>query len=126
MATKPETIDEYIAGFPEAVQAILQKIRATIMRALPEAEETISYAIPAFKLEHGFIYFAGYKHHVSIYPAPREHEAFKAALAGYKGGKGTVQFPLDQPVPYPLIARIATFRMQAAREKAAHKKATKA
>lgn len=122
MAAKPQTIDEYISGFPEATQAVLQKIRATIKKAAPQAEETISYAIPAFKQAGGLIYFAGYKHHVSIYPAPREHETFKEVLAAYKGGKGTVQFSLDHPVPYPLIARIVKFRLQQLKEKATPKR----
>lgn len=122
MTAKPQTIDEYIAGFPEATQAVLQKIRATIKKAAPQAEETISYAIPAFKQEGMLIYFAGYKRHVSVYPAPRGHETFKEELAAYKGGKGTVQFPLDHPVPYPLITRIVKFRLQQLKEKAMQKR----
>lgn len=125
MTAKPETIDAYISGFPEATQAVLQKIRATIRKAAPGAEETISYAIPAFRLNGGYIYFAGYKHHVSLYPAPREEPSFKETLAAYKGGKGTVQFPLDQPVPYPLIARIVRFRLKQTKQKKPQHKAAK-
>jgi uncharacterized protein YdhG (YjbR/CyaY superfamily) len=109
---KPESIAAYMDLFPEATQKILQKIRQTIKKAAPEAEETISYAIPCFKLKGQFlIYFAGYKNHVSVYPAPRGETLFKKELADYKGGKGTVQFPLDKPIPYELITRIVHFRM---------------
>jgi uncharacterized protein YdhG (YjbR/CyaY superfamily) len=105
------TIDEYIATFPDDVQKILQKIRQTIKKAAPKAEETISYQIPTFKLNGSYlIYFAGYKKHVSVYPAPRSEKEFKKELAGYEGGKGTVQFPLDQPIPYELISRLVKFR----------------
>ena len=105
-------IDEYIAGYPEDVQQILEKIRATIKAVAPEAVEAISYGVPCFRYKGDLIYFAGYKNHVSIYPAPRGHEEFKAELSAYKGGKGTVQFPLDKPMPYELVRRIAEFRMQ--------------
>ena len=104
-------IDEYIATFPDEVQKILQKIRQTIKKVAPKAEETISYRIPTFKLNGTYlIYFAGYKKHVSVYPAPRGDKEFKKELAGYEGGKGTVQFPLDQPIPYDLISRLVKFR----------------
>jgi len=106
----PQSIDEYIAGFPADVQPILQKVRATIQKAAPAAEETISYQIPTFKLNGYLIYFAAFKNHVSVYPAPRGAEAFKEELSAYKGGKGTIQFPYDKPVPYGLIARIVKFR----------------
>jgi uncharacterized protein YdhG (YjbR/CyaY superfamily) len=105
------SIDEYIATFPDDVQKILQRIRKTIKKAAPKAEETISYQIPTFKLNGSYlIYFAGYKKHVSVYPAPRGEKEFKQELAGYEGGKGTVQFPLDQPIPYDLISRLVKFR----------------
>ena len=108
------TIDEYIAGFPEATQKSLNKIRATIRRVIPKAEETISYGIPTFKINGRYvIYFAGYKNHVSVYPAPRGNPEFKKELADYKGGKGTVQFPLDKPLPLELVTRITKFRLQA-------------
>jgi uncharacterized protein YdhG (YjbR/CyaY superfamily) len=94
-------INEYISGFPESVRGILEALRATIKEAVPGAEETISYAIPAFKLKGRIlIYFAAFKNHIGLYPAPRANEAFKKELSGYKGGKGTVQFPLMNPFLY--------------------------
>lgn len=110
--TPPQNIDAYIIGFPEAVQEILEKIRVMIHEMAPEAEETISYGIPSFTLNGYLVHFAAYKKHISIYPAPRGIEQFKDELAGYAGGKGTVQFPLDQPIPYDLIRRIVAFRIQ--------------
>lgn len=108
---KPKSVDEYIAGFPAETQKALKLIRATIRKAAPEAEETISYAIPAYKLDGKvLIYFAGYKNHASVYPAPRGKDEFKKELAAYKGGKGTVQFPLDKPIATDLIKRIVRFR----------------
>ncbi|HEY9342031.1 MAG TPA: DUF1801 domain-containing protein [Hanamia sp.] len=119
-------INEYIAGFPESVQGILEALRATIKEAAPGAEETISYAIPAFKLKgRMLVYFAGFKNHIGLYPAPRGNEAFKKELSGYKGGKGTVQFPLNEPIPLPLVAKIVKFRAKENLEKAkASSKAT--
>jgi uncharacterized protein YdhG (YjbR/CyaY superfamily) len=107
----PEDIDEYIAGFPSDVQKILQRIRKTIRKAAPAAEEAISYAIPAFKLNGNLVFFAAYKNHISVYPAPRGAPQFKKELTHYAGGKGTVQFPLDQPVPFDLITRIVKYRV---------------
>jgi uncharacterized protein YdhG (YjbR/CyaY superfamily) len=106
-----EDIDEYIAGFPKDVQAILEKIRMTIRKAAPDAEETISYQIPTFTLEGSYlVYFAAFKKHIGLYPAPRGNEMFKDELSAYEGGKGTVRFPLDKPIPYSLITRIVKFR----------------
>jgi uncharacterized protein YdhG (YjbR/CyaY superfamily) len=117
-ATKPNNINEYIAGFPKDTQKILKQIRATIKKAAPGAEETISYAIPTFKLKgRDLVYFAGYKNHIGLYPAPRGNEAFKKELSVYKGGKGTVQFPLDKPMPLNLITRIVKFRIKENLEK---------
>ncbi len=110
--TAPQNIDEYITGFPSDVQKILEKIRRTIRKAAPDAEEAISYQIPAFKLKGNLIFFAAYKRHIGLYPAPRGSEEFKEELAGYEGGKGTVQFPLDKPIPYDLISRITKFRVK--------------
>ena len=121
--TKPNNIDEYIAGFPKETQKILEQIRATIKKAAPDAEETVSYAIPTFILKGQYlIYFAGYKNHIGLYPAPRENEAFKKELAVYKGGKGTVQFPLDKPMPLDLITKIVKFRIKKNLEEAKKKK----
>lgn len=112
-AVKPDDINEYIAQFPKETQKVLEQIRAAIKKVIPDAEETISYAMPTFKLNKEYIiYFAGYKNHVSLYPAPRGAEEFKEELAHYKGGKGTIQFPLDKPIPLKLITRITKYRLQ--------------
>lgn len=104
-------VDEYISRFPSDVQKTLEKIRTTIRKAAPKAEETISYQIPAYKLNGKIlIYFAGFTKHISVYPSPRQAREFKKELSAYKGGKGTVQFPLDRPIPYDLITRIVRFR----------------
>jgi uncharacterized protein YdhG (YjbR/CyaY superfamily) len=106
------TIDEYIAEFPAETQAALQRVREIIRAAAPDATETISYAIPTFDLggKH-LVHFAGYEHHVGFYPIPSGMEAFKTELAAFKQGKGSVQFPLDQPLPEDLIRRIVEFRV---------------
>ncbi|MDX1435844.1 MAG: DUF1801 domain-containing protein [Anaerolineales bacterium] len=109
----PKTIDEYISRFPGDVQEMLEKVRTTIKEAAPEAEETISYKIPAFNLKGRYlVYFAGYKKHISVYPAPIGAAEFKDDLAAYASGKGTAKFPLDKPIPFGLISRIVKFRMQ--------------
>jgi len=115
----PTNIDEYIATFPDDVQKILRKIRLTIRKAAPDAEEKISYQIPTFTLHGNLIYFAAFKKHVSVYPAPRGNAAFRDELSSYEGGKGTVRFPLDKPVPYDLITRITQFRVADNMERAA-------
>lgn len=115
----PRNIDEYIAGFPNEVQQILEKIRLAIRKAAPDAEETISYRIPTFTLAGSYlIYFAAYKEHIGLYPAPRGHERFKQELSAYEGGKGTIRFPLDKPIPFGLIRRIVKFRAKANLERA--------
>ena len=121
-AKPPKTIDEYIAGFPDDVQAKLKKIRATIAAAAPGAEEKIGYGIPAFTLDGNLIYFAGFKKHLSLYPAPRSAPEFKDELARYEGGKGTVQLPLDKPIPFGLISRIVKFRVKENQAKAKAKR----
>ena len=106
------TIDEYIADFPPEVQVVLQKIRRAIQRAAPKAEEVISYQIPAFKLNGKvLIYFAAFKKHVSVYPAPRTAPEFKDELAQYKGGKGTIQFPVGHRIQFDLIRRMVKFKI---------------
>ncbi len=107
----PENVDEYIASFPAATQVLLQQIRATIKAAAPMAEEKISYAMPTFVLNGNLIHYAAYKNHIGLYPAPQGIEAFKEELAGYKGAKGSVQFPINQPIPLDLIARITAYRV---------------
>ncbi len=106
------TIDEYIAGFPPEVQEILQQIRATIKAAAPGAEETINYAIPTIVLKGNLVHFAAYEEHIGFYPTPTGMEAFKGELSSYRGAKGSVQFPLDEPIPYDLIRRIVEFRVR--------------
>ncbi len=119
-------VDEYIASQPEAVQGILGRVRSAIRKAVPEAEEVISYKIPAYKLPRGVVlYFAGWKQHYSLYPATkRVVAAFKDELAPFDVGKGTIRFPLCQPVPVGLIGRIAKFRAKevAEREKRAQRR----
>lgn len=117
--TAPKDIDEYIAGFPNDVQEILEKIRMTIRRAAPDAEETISYQVPTFTLKGKYlVYFAAYKKHVGLYPAPRGIEKFKKELSVYEGGKGTVRFPFDKPIPFDLISKIVKFRVEKNLERA--------
>ncbi len=117
------SVDQYIATYPEDVQAILQRVRSAIRMAVPGTEETISYQIPTYKL-HGIavIYFAGWKRHYSLYPAT-DHlvEAFRDELAPYDISKGTIRFPLSQPVPVKLIGRIAKFRAKEAAERLGEK-----
>ena len=110
---KPSTIDEYIALFPSDVKTILEKTRQTIKKAAPTAEETISYQMPTFKLNSkNLVYFAAFKHHLGFYPVPSGITAFKKELSVYKQGKGSVQFPLDQPIPYDLVTKIVRFRVK--------------
>ena len=109
---KPTTIDEYIALYPPEIQHILNAMRETIRRAAPEAGEKIGYGIPTFTLHGNLVHFAAFKDHVSFFPDPRGIEQFREELAGYKLSKGTIQFPLDQPIPYDLIYRITRFRRE--------------
>jgi uncharacterized protein YdhG (YjbR/CyaY superfamily) len=117
----PTSIDEYIAGFPPEVQEILEKIRATIREAAPEAEETIKYRMPTFTLNGNLVHFAAFKKHIGFYPVPTGIEKFKKELSVYAGGKGSVQFPLDEPIPYDLINSIVRFRTEENLRKAAGK-----
>ena len=113
MATKPNNIDEYIAGFPKDVQKVMEEVRATIKKAAPGVEEKISYAMPTFTLNKNYlVYFSGFKNHIGLYPAPVGFEEFKEDLSIYKTGKGSVQFPLDKPMPLKLITKIVKFRMK--------------
>ncbi len=107
-----QTIDEYIAGFPEDIREILEKVRETIRRAAPEATEKISYQMPTFYLNGNLVHFAAFKKHIGLYPAPSGVEAFQEELAPYVKAKGSIQFPLDKPIPCDLIARITAFRVQ--------------
>jgi uncharacterized protein YdhG (YjbR/CyaY superfamily) len=110
--SQPRDIDEYIALFPPDVQAILQKIRTIIHAAAPEAQEAISYAMPTFKQHGNLVHFAAFKKHIGFYPTPSGTEHFQEQIAGYKAAKGSIQFPLDQPMPYDLIGEIVRFRVQ--------------
>lgn len=111
--TIPKMVDDYIAGFPDSIQASLLKMRATIKRAAPGAKETISYGIPTLKLNGPLIYFAGFKSHVSIYPMTTTiRKQFKKELSPYLSGKGTAKFSYDKPIPYPLITQIVKFRVK--------------
>ncbi len=118
----PKNTDEYIAGFPEDKAEILEKFRATIKKAAPQAEEVISYSIPAFKFNGLLVWFAGHSKHVGFYPRVSAIEAFKKELSMYKGAKGSVQFPFDKPMPLALVARIVKFRVKENLEKDKKKK----
>lgn len=119
---QPKDIDGYIAGFSPEVQVILQRIRMTIHAAAPGAKEAISYQMPTFTLHGNLVHFAAFKHHIGFYPTPSGTERFQEALSRYKGGKGSVQFPLDQPIPYDLIEEIVKFRAAENTTKAANKR----
>lgn len=120
--TTPQTIDDYIAGFPPDVQGILEKIRMIIRQAAPEAAEAIKYQIPTFTLQGNLVHFAAFKKHIGFYPTPTGTEKFQEALSIYESGKGSVRFPLDKPIPYDLITDIVRFRVQESLEKAAVKR----
>lgn len=111
MTTKPNTVDEYITYFSKDLQNILEQIRLAIKKAAPEAKESISYAMPAYKLNgRPLVYFAGYAKHIGFYATPTGHTKFSKELSKYKQGKGSVQFPLDN-VPFNLIEEIVKFRV---------------
>jgi uncharacterized protein YdhG (YjbR/CyaY superfamily) len=106
------TIDEYIASFPEEIQKYLKEMRRTIKKAAPEATETISYAMPTYKLNGNLVHFAAFKNHIGFYPASSGIEAFKEELSMYKGAKGSVQFPVGCKLPSDLITKIVKYRVQ--------------
>ncbi len=111
--TAPKTIDEYIAAFPNDVQEILEKIRRTIRKAAPDAEETIKYQMPTFTLKGNLVYFAAFKRHIGFYPPTSTGSAkFKKELSVYEGAKGSLKFPLDKPIPFGLISKIVKFRVR--------------
>jgi len=109
---KPDSIDEYIATSPEAVRRILEQVRATIRSAAPDATETISYGIPTYFLNGNLVHFAGFGKHVGFYPTPSAISAFRKQLQRYPSAKGSVQFPLDAPMPLELIEEIVRFRVR--------------
>ncbi|MNK16443.1 hypothetical protein D3C87_346080 [compost metagenome] len=122
MTNKPNNINEYIASFPENVQKLLEQIRRIIQKAAPEATEAISYAMPTFKLNGILVHFAAFQNHIGFYALPSGNEAFQKELSAYKTGKGSIQFPLNEPLPEALITKIVKFRVQENMEKAEMKK----
>jgi uncharacterized protein YdhG (YjbR/CyaY superfamily) len=118
----PTTIDDYIAGFPLEVRRVLMRIREAIRRAAPDAEEAIKYRMPTFVLNGNLVHFAAFKDHIGFYPTPSGIERFRDELSPYKHAKGSVQFPLDKPMPLDLIEEIAEFRAKEARGKSTAKK----
>ncbi|GAC1353927.1 MAG: iron chaperone [Ktedonobacteraceae bacterium] len=112
------TIDQYISTFPQEVQVALEQVRQAIHKAVPEAAETMSYGIPTFDLNgKHLVFFAGWKHHISLYPLPAGDEVFQQELSHYTRAKGTIQFPLDKPLPYDFVEKIVTFLMRESSEK---------
>lgn len=124
-AIAPKTIDDYIAGFPPDVQAILRRIRRVVRDAAPDSHEIISYRMPAFRQHGVLLYFAAFKAHIGFYPPVRGDARLEKALAPYAGEKGNLRFPFDEPIPYALIERIAKLRAKqdAAKAPAARSKA---
>lgn len=112
MTNNNPDVDNYIAGFPEKIQTLLEEMRQTIRKAAPDAEEKIGYGIPTFTLNGNLVHYAAFKNHIGFYPAPRGLEAFKEELSGYKGAKGSVQFPFDKPLPLDLVAKITKYRIE--------------
>jgi uncharacterized protein YdhG (YjbR/CyaY superfamily) len=110
--TQFENIDEYIASFPKDVQDILKDLRKAIRESAPEAEETISYGMPAFKLNSILVYFAAFKNHIGFYPTASAMIAFKKELSSYQQAKGTVRFPIGEPIPFDIVKRIVKFRVK--------------
>lgn len=115
----PRNIDEYIAGFPDDVQKTLKKIRLTIRKAAPDAQEAIKYQMPTFILKGNLLSFAVYKKHIGFYPAPAGNEQFRKELSVYRAGKSTVRFPLDELIPLDLISKLVKFRVKEHLERAA-------
>ena len=116
------TIDEYIKTFPEDIQSILEKMRQTIRKAAPDAVEAISYQMPTFKLNgKNLVHFAAWKNHIGFYPTPSGTEAFQKELSPYKRAKGSVQFPLDKPIPFDLVKKVVLFRVKENLKKKAQK-----
>lgn len=120
--TPPKNFDQYVKTFSPEVQAILKKIRATVRDAAPEAEEKISYRMPAFFLDGALIYFAAFKQHIGLYPPVQGDEKLQKALAPYRGEKGNLRFRLDETIPYGLIKRVVKARLKENRERLAAKR----
>jgi uncharacterized protein YdhG (YjbR/CyaY superfamily) len=109
---QPKTIDEYISMFPRDVRNRLEKLRKIIKESAGQAEETISYGIPTFKLNGNLVHFAAYKNHIGFYPTSSGIEAFKKELLSYRRGRGSVQFPIDRPIPFNLVKKIVAYRVK--------------
>jgi uncharacterized protein YdhG (YjbR/CyaY superfamily) len=126
-AANSRTIDEYISGSPVEVRNLLKKVRATIRKAAPDAEEAIKYRLPTFVLHGNLVHFGAFKSHIGFYATSGGNAAFRKELSAYKGAKGSVQFPLDQPLPLDLISRMVKFRVKEnlARQAAKSKKRTR-
>lgn len=112
-----KTIDEYIAKFPEDVQDILEKIRQVIKESAPDAEETINYQIPTYKLKGNLVHFGAFKNHIGFYPTPSAMDEFKKELSLYEVAKGSVKFPINKPIPYGLVKKIVKYRVQETKHK---------
>lgn len=117
-----KTLDEYIAEFPENVRDILEEFRRIIRKSAPEAEEAIRYGIPTFILNGNLVHFAAFKNHIGFYPTPSAIDAFKKELSPYKVAKGTVQFPIDEPIPFDLVGNIVRYRVKETIERRMKKK----
>ena len=115
--TNFKDIDDYIATFPEEVQEVLQEVRTTIRKAAPEAEEAISYQMPTFKLNGNLVHFAAWKNHIGFYPTPSGTKEFQKEISKYAFAKGSIQFPLDKPMPHALITKIVKFRVKESQKK---------
>lgn len=124
-APPAKDIDTYIAAYPQPMKAMLEQLRQTILKAAPQAEEVISYQMPAFKYNGMLVYFAGYQNHIGFYPMPSGIAAFKKELSVYKGAKGSVQFPANEPLPLALITKIVKFRVKENNESAKQKTAVR-
>lgn len=114
----PRDVNDYIARYPPDIQKLLNQVRATIRRAAPKAEETIKYAMPTYVLNGNLVYFAAFKKHIGFYPVPKGDEVFQKELSGYKQGKGSIQFPIDQPMPLLLIRKMVKLRIMENAERA--------
>lgn len=110
--TAPATIDEFISQFPAHIQDLLQNMRKVIHEAAPEAREKMAYGMPTFDLYGNLVHFAAFTNHIGFYPAPSGIEQFKEALQKYQKGKGTIQFPIDEPIPYELVRAVTLYRVE--------------
>jgi uncharacterized protein YdhG (YjbR/CyaY superfamily) len=123
--TKFKTVDEYLASFPANTKKILQAVRNTIQKSAPQAEELISYNMPAFKLHGMLVFYAAYEKHIGFYPTASGIQAFKKEISRYKNAKGSVQFPINEPMPFDLISKIVKFKVKENQEKEKAKRLNK-